>query len=353
MTGNHLGKLFRVTTFGESHGQAVGCIVEGCPPGLALDESIIQPFLDRRRPGQSHYTTQRRESDQIQILSGLFQGMTTGAPIAMMVMNEDARSRDYEEIKDLFRPGHADFTYQHKYGIRDWRGGGRASARETLARVAAGAIAELFLKQVVGIELFVYLKQMGAIILGEDDLAHIDDNPFFTADSSKIAQLTDLIQQVRREGDSIGALVHGCAHGVPIGLGEPVFDKLGASLAHAMMSIPAAKAFEIGDGMRVVTQKGSVHRDIISPDGFLSNHAGGMLGGISTGQDIHINVAFKPTSSIPQPVETTTKTGQPAIIATKGRHDPCVGIRAVPVVRAMMALVLMDHWLLMKTYEKN
>ncbi|MFC3908154.1 chorismate synthase [Legionella dresdenensis] len=345
MSGNTFGKLFTVTSFGESHGKALGCIVDGCPPGLPLSEDAIQPFLDKRKPGQSKYTTQRRENDQVEILSGVFEGLTTGTPIALLIQNSDQRSSDYDEIKDLFRPGHADFTYHQKYGHRDYRGGGRSSARETAARVAAGAIARIYLKEQLGIEITGYLKQMGSISLdfvSRDDIAN---NPFFCPNQHQVQQLIDLIDQLRRQGDSIGARVNVIATGVPPGFGDPVFDKLDATLASAMMSINAVKGVEIGSGFGAVTQTGSEHRDEITNAGFLTNHAGGILGGISTGQAIEVSMALKPTSSIIKPGKTITRFGEETTVITKGRHDPCVGIRAVPIAEAMMALVLMDHFL--------
>jgi chorismate synthase len=345
MSGNTFGTLFTVTTFGESHGPAIGCIVDGCPPGLLLTEADIQPFLDKRKPGQSKYTTQRREADKVQILSGVFEGKTTGTPIALLINNEDQRSSDYTEIKNLFRPGHADFTYHHKYGHRDYRGGGRSSARETAARVAAGAIARLYLKQHLQIDIVGYLQQMGDVIIECIDEAEISNNAFFCPNATQIEILADTIDALRRQGDSIGARIKVIARGVPVGLGEPVFDKLDAELAYAMMSINAVKGVEIGAGFDVVTQNGSVHRDEMSTLGFLTNHAGGILGGISTGQDIEISLALKPASSITKPGKTITVEGQNTNVVTKGRHDPCVGMRAVPIAEAMMALVLMDHYL--------
>lgn len=345
MSGNSLGTLFRVTTFGESHGPAIGCVVDGCPPRFALTAEAIQPFLDKRRPGLSKYTSQRREPDKVQILSGVFDGLTTGAPIALLILNEDERPRDYDAIKNLYRPGHADFTYQQKYGCRDYRGGGRASARETAARVAAGAIARLYLQQHAGITIRGFLQQVGPIQLAFEDESAIDKNAFFCPNHHQVSALETYLDALRREGDSIGARVGVIARGVPVGLGEPVFDRLDAALAHAMMSINAVKGVEIGAGFDVVTQLGSVHRDEMTSNGFLSNHAGGVLGGISTGQTVSVSVALKPTSSIVKPGKTITTDGRDAIIVTKGRHDPCVGMRAVPVVEAMMALVLMDQYL--------
>ncbi len=345
MPGNTFGTLFAVTTFGESHGPAIGCIVDGCPPGMVLDSSLIQPFLDKRKPGQSAYTTQRREEDIVHILSGVFAGKTTGTPITLLIHNTDSRSRDYEEIKDLFRPGHADFTYYHKYKHRDYRGGGRASARETAARVAAGAIARLYLQQYLQVEIVGYLQQMGDLVLDFEDAQEIARNAFFCPNNKQIPQLEAYINQLRREGDSVGACIKVSAHGVFAGLGDPVFDKLDATLAYAMMSINAVKGVEIGDGFAAAAQRGSAHRDEMNAHGFLSNHAGGILGGISTGQTIDVRLALKPTSSIVTPGQTIDTEGREHTIVTKGRHDPCVGIRAVPIAEAMMALVLMDHYL--------
>ncbi|WP_131777901.1 chorismate synthase [Legionella bozemanae] len=345
MSGNTFGTLFAVTTFGESHGPAIGCVVDGCPPGLQLREEDIQPFLDKRKPGQSKYTTQRREEDEVQILSGVFEGKTTGAPIALLIHNTDQRSRDYEEIKNLFRPGHADFTYHHKYGHRDYRGGGRSSARETAARVAAGAIARLYLQRYLNLEIVGYLQQMGDLVLHFADEAEINNNPFFCPNATQIQDLADAIEHLRRQGDSAGARVKVIAKNVPVGLGDPVFDKLDATLAYAMMSINAVKGVEVGAGFSAVNQLGSVHRDQMSRQGFLSNHAGGILGGISTGQNIEVSIALKPTSSITTPGKTLDVFGDEVTVVTKGRHDPCVGIRAVPIAEAMMALVLMDHYL--------
>lgn len=345
MSGNSIGTLFTVTTFGESHGPALGCIVDGCPPGFSLQEGDIQPFLDKRKPGQSKFTSQRREDDRVRILSGVFEGKTTGAPIALLIENTDQRSSDYNDIKDLFRPGHADFTYHHKYGHRDYRGGGRSSARETAARVAAGAIARLYLQRHLNIEIVGYLKQMGDLVLAYDDETEIPNNPFFCPNNHQIQNLAESIETLRRNGDSVGARVEVIARGVPPGFGDPVFDKLDASLAFAMMSINAVKGVEIGAGFGSVTQLGSVHRDQMTRKGFLSNNAGGILGGISTGQDIVVSMALKPTSSITTPGKTMNTAGEEVTVVTKGRHDPCVGIRAVPIAEAMMALVLMDHYL--------
>ena len=345
MSGNTFGKLFTVTTFGESHGPSIGCIVDGCPPLIELEAKDIQPFLDKRKPGQSKYTSQRREDDQVEILSGVFEGKTTGAPIALLIKNNDQRSSDYKDIKDLFRPGHADFTYHHKYGHRDYCGGGRSSARETAARVAAGAIARIYLKRELNIDIIGYLQEMVSIVVDFEDQNEINNNPFFCPNKHQSEKLANYIETLRREGDSIGARVGVLARGVPIGLGDPVFDKLDATLAHAMMSINAVKGVEIGSGFNVVRERGSEHRDEISSKGFLSNHAGGILGGISSGQDIILSLAVKPTSSITTKGKTINTKGDDATIVTKGRHDPCVGIRAVPIAEAMMALVLMDHYL--------
>lgn len=345
MAGNTFGTLFTLTTFGESHGPAIGCIVDGCPPGMSLCAEDIQPFLDKRKPGQSKFTTQRREDDKVQILSGVFEGKTTGAPIALIIQNMDQRSSDYSEIKDLFRPGHADFTYHHKYGHRDYRGGGRSSARETAARVAAGAIARLYLGRHLNIEIVGYMKQMGDLVLDFESETEINNNPFFCPNDKQIKALEDYIVQLRRQGDSVGARVNVVAKNVPVGLGDPVFDKLDATLAYAMMSINAVKAVEVGAGFSSVNQLGSIHRDQMSAKGFLSNHAGGILGGISTGQYIEVSMALKPTSSIVTPGRTQNTAGKEVEVVTKGRHDPCVGIRAVPIAEAMMALVIIDHYL--------
>ena len=345
MSGNSIGSLFVVTTFGESHGRALGCIVDGCPPGMALNEEDIQKDLERRRPGRSRHTTQRKEPDKVQILSGVFEGVTTGTPIGLVIENKDQRSKDYGDIKDKFRPGHADYTYQQKYGIRDYRGGGRSSARETTMRVAAGAIARKYLLQHLGIEIRGYLSQLGPIELGATDLSFVDQNPFFCADPDRIDELESFMDELREQGDSIGAKISILATNVPPGLGEPVFDKLEAALAHGLMSINAVKGVELGAGFRAVSQRGSEHRDEIGPDGFSKNDAGGTLGGISSGQDILASIALKPTSSIAIPGKTIDKTGKQTEIVTKGRHDPCVGLRATPIAEAMVALVLMDHYL--------
>ena len=343
MSGNTFGQLFAVTTFGESHGLALGCIVDGTPPGLELSETDIQKELDRRKPGTSKYTTQRKESDQVKILSGVFNGITTGTPIGLLIENTDQKTKDYDKIKHLFRPGHADYTYQQKYGIRDYRGGGRSSARETAMRVAAGAIAKKYLAQRYGIHIRGCLNQMGPIRIEQLDWDFVEKNPFFCPDANKVKELENYLQKIRKEGDSIGAGVHVQASGMLAGLGEPVFAKLDADIAHAMMINKAVKGVEIGAGFECIEQKGSEHRDEISPGGFLSNQAGGILGGISSGQDILVNIALKPTSSILKEGQTIDLMGDPAVITTTGRHDPCVGIRAVPIAEAMLALVLMDH----------
>ncbi|AIR85542.1 chorismate synthase [Pantoea sp. BL1] len=345
MAGNSIGQVFRVTTFGESHGIALGCIVDGVPPGIPLTEADIQHDLDRRRPGTSRYTTQRREPDQVKILSGVFEGVTTGTSIGLLIENTDQRSQDYGAIKDLFRPGHADYTYEQKYGLRDYRGGGRSSARETAMRVAAGAIAKKYLQMKHGIQVRGYLAQIGDVACELKDWSIVEENPFFCPDASKLDALDELMRGLKKEGDSIGAKVTVMAENVPPGLGEPVFDRLDADLAHALMSINAVKGVEIGDGFAVINQRGSQHRDEIRADGFQSNHAGGILGGISSGQTISANLAMKPTSSITVPGKTITREGEEVEMITKGRHDPCVGIRAVPIAEAMMAIVLMDHLL--------
>ena len=345
MAGNSFGQLFRVTTFGESHGLALGAVVDGCPPGLEISEADLQGDLDRRKPGTSRYTTPRREPDEVKILSGVFEGRTTGTSIGLLIENTDQRSKDYSDIKDLFRPGHADYTYHQKYGQRDYRGGGRSSARETAMRVAAGAIAKKYLKQVHGIEITGFLSQLGPIKAEAFDAAQIEQNPFFFPDAGKLEELDQYMRDLKKEGNSIGAKVQVIARNVPVGLGEPVFDRLDADIAHAMMGINAVKGVEIGDGFAVVEQKGSEHRDEMTPAGFASNHAGGILGGISSGQDIVVSMALKPTSSITVPGKTITTEGEATEMITKGRHDPCVGIRAVPIAEAMLALVLMDHLL--------
>ena len=343
MSGNSFGKLFTVTGFGESHGPALGCIVDGCPPGLSLTEADLQVDLDRRKPGKSRHTTQRRESDEVQILSGIFEGKTTGAPIGLIIYNTDQKSKDYADIKDRFRPGHADYTYQQKYGIRDYRGGGRSSARETAMRVAAGAIAKKYLKQKYGTEVRGYLAQLGPVRLELKDWSAVEQNPFFSPDPARVPELEEYMDALRKSGDSVGARINVVATGVPPGLGEPIFDRLDADIGHAMLSINAVKGVEIGAGFACVEQKGSEHRDEITPGGFLGNHAGGVLGGISSGQDVLVSMALKPTSSIRIPGQTVDIHGQPVEVVTTGRHDPCVGIRATPIAEAMLAIVLMDH----------
>lgn len=343
MSGNSFGKLFTVTTFGESHGPALGCIVDGCPPGLSLTEDDLQKDLDRRKPGTSRHTTQRREDDRVRILSGVFEGQTTGTPIGLLIENTDQRSKDYSDIMDRFRPGHADYTYQQKYGGRDYRGGGRSSARETAMRVAAGGIARKYLRQRYGIEIRGYLAQLGPIRAERFDWDQVSKNPFFCPDPDKVPEMEKYMDALRKEGNSIGARINVVAMGVPPGLGEPIFDRLDADIAHALMSINAVKGVEIGAGFASIEQKGTEHRDEISPDGFLSNHAGGVLGGISSGQDIIASLALKPTSSLRLPGRSVNLAGEPVDVVTKGRHDPCVGIRATPIAEAMLAIVLMDH----------
>ena len=345
MSGNTIGKSFCVTTFGESHGLALGCIVDGCPPGLELSAEDLQPDVDRRRTGTSQFVSQRREGDEVRILSGVFEGRTTGSPIGIVIENTDARSRDYDKIKDRFRPGHADYTYQQKYGFRDYRGGGRSSARETVVRVAAGAIARKYLATRLGVTIHGYLSQIGTLEIDPVDPPSAYTNPFFCPDPARVKELEDLIWKVRSDGDSLGARVTVIARGVPPGLGEPVFDRLDADIAHAMMGINAVKAVEIGAGVQAVMQKGSEHRDELTPTGFLSNHAGGTLGGISSGQDVIVHVSFKPTSSIQVPGKTIDVHGEPVDVVTTGRHDPCVGLRGTPIAEAMLAIVLMDHFL--------
>ncbi len=345
MSGNTIGKLFTVTTFGESHGPAMGCIVDGCPPGLELAESDLQKDVDRRRTGTSHFVSQRREADQVRILSGVFEGRTTGTPVGILIENSDARSRDYDKLKDRFRPGHADYTYQQKYGLRDHRGGGRSSARETVMRVAAGAIARKYLAERLGVRIHGYLSRIGPLAIEPVSPESAYENPFFCPDPARIKELEELMWKVREEGDSVGARVTVIATGVPPGLGEPVFDRLDADLAYAMMSVNAVKAVEIGAGVRSAEQKGSEHRDELTPTGFRSNNAGGVLGGISSGQDVIVHVTLKPTSSIQVPGETIDIEGRAVEVVTTGRHDPCVGLRATPICEAMLALVLMDHFL--------
>ncbi len=345
MSGNSIGKLFTVTTFGESHGIALGATIDGCPPGLELSEADLQGDLDRRRPGTSRHTTQRREADQVEILSGVFEGKTTGTPIGLLIKNTDQRSKDYANIAETYRPGHADYVYDHKYGFRDYRGGGRSSARETAMRVAAGGIAKKYLKQQYGIEIRGYLSQLGPIKIEAIDWGAMDNSEFFCPDASKEAELVTYMDALRKEGDSIGAKVNVMATNVPPGLGEPIFDRLDADLAHALMSINAVKGVEIGDGFDCVNSKGTDFRDEMTPEGFLSNHAGGVLGGISSGQEIVASIALKPTSSLHLPGRSINRKGEAIEVVTKGRHDPCVGIRATPIAEAMMAIVLMDHML--------
>ncbi|AWH90666.1 chorismate synthase [Buchnera aphidicola (Melanaphis sacchari)] len=345
MAGNTIGKIFRVTTFGESHGVSLGCIIDGMPPGLDLSIQDLQNDLNRRRPGNSRYTTERRELDQVKILSGVFNGFTTGTSIGLIINNTDQRSTDYDQIKNLFRPGHADYTYEKKYGIRDYRGGGRSSARETAMRVAAGSIAKKYLYNQFGIKIRAYLSAMGHIKCSFKSWEEVEKNSFFCADSKKVIYLENLIKKLKKSGDSIGAEITIVAENVPIGLGEPVFDKLDADLAHALMSINASKGVEIGDGFSVINQKGSEHRDEIDSKGFKSNHCGGILGGISNGEKILLKVAFKPTSSIRKIGNTVDLKNKEQKIIVKGRHDPCVGIRAVPITEAMVGIVLMDHLL--------
>ncbi len=343
MSGNSFGKLFTLTTAGESHGEALLGIVDGCPPGMKLTEEDLQGDLDLRKPGSSRHTTQRRESDAIKIVSGTFEGVTTGTPIGLLIENTDQRPRDYSNIANSFRPGHADFTYQQKYGLRDYRGGGRSSARETAIRVAAGGIAKKYLNEKYGIEIHGYLSQLGPITFDDFDWAEVHNNPFFCPDSSKVPKLEKYMDNLRKSGDSIGARINIVASKMITGLGEPIFDRLDADIAHAMMSINAVKGIEIGSGFDAVNQKGSEHRDSITPDGFTSNNSGGILGGISSGQDLLVSIALKPTSSIRLPTESIDKKGQSTEISTTGRHDPCVGIRATPIAEAMLAITLMDH----------
>jgi chorismate synthase len=345
MSGNSIGKLFCVTSFGESHGVAIGCIIDGCPPGMELSEADIQPDLDRRRPGTSRHTTQRREPDKVQILSGVFEGKTTGTPIGLIIHNQDQRSKDYSEIVDRFRPGHADYTYLQKYGIRDHRGGGRSSARETAMRVAAGAVAKKYLKESLGVEVRGYLSRLGPLRPEQFEWGQVSKNPFFFPDEAKVPELEAYMDQLRKDGNSVGAEITVVADGIPPGLGEPIFDRLDAEIAHSLMSINAAKGVEIGAGFESVEQKGTEHRDEMTPEGFLSNNAGGILGGISTGQSIIAKVAFKPTSSIRLGGRTVNTKAEAVEVVTKGRHDPCVGIRATPIVEAMLAITLIDHLL--------
>lgn len=351
MSGNSFGKLFTVTSFGESHGKAIGCIVDGCPPGLELSEEDLQIDLDRRKPGTSRYTTQRKEADQVKILSGVFEGKTTGTSIGLLIENTDQRSKDYSNIANTFRPAHADYAYMQKYGVRDYRGGGRSSARETAMRVAAGAIAKKYLRERFGIEIQGYLSQLGPIKVEQVDMSIVESNPFFCPDANKITEMEDYMKALNKEGNSIGAKITVKATGVPPGLGEPIFDRIDADLAHALMSINAVKGVEIGAGFDCIEQKGTEHRDEMTPQGFLSNNAGGVLGGISTGQDIVANIALKATSSIRLPGKSIDREGNAIEVVTHGRHDPCVGIRATPIAEAMMALVVMDH--LMRNRGQN
>lgn len=343
MAGSTLGHLFRITTFGESHGPAIGAVIDGCPPGMTLSVEDIQGDLDRRRPGTSRHVTQRQEEDKVEILSGVFEGKTTGTPIALMIRNTDQRSQDYGNILDTFRPGHADYTYWHKYGIRDPRGGGRSSARLTAPVVAAAAVAKKWLAEQHGIKFYGYMTQLGDIEIPFEDASHIPNNPFFAANANIIPELENYMDSLRKAGDSCGARLTVVATGVPVGMGEPIFDKLDADIAHAMMGINAVKGVEMGAGFKSVTQKGSEHGDEMFADGFASNNAGGTVGGISSGQDIVVSIAIKPTSSIMSPKQSLDRAGQPTTVQTKGRHDPCVGIRATPIAEAMLALVIMDH----------
>ena len=343
MSGNTIGTLFTLTSFGESHGAAIGGVVDGCPPGLSLSEEDLQIDLDRRKPGTSRHVTQRQEADAVEILSGVFEGKTTGAPIGLLIRNTDQRSQDYSKIMDTFRPGHADYTYAQKYGVRDYRGGGRSSARETAIRVAAGAIAKKWLHERFGVTVRGYMSQLGEIEIPFQTWDCVNDNPFFSPNTDVLPQLEAYLDNIRAERDSVGARVTVVAEGCPVGWGEPVFDRLDADIAHAMMSINAVKGVEIGAGFAAISQRGSVHSDEMTPTGFITNHAGGMLGGISTGQEIRVNIALKPTSSIPQPRRSIDKAGNAVEMQTTGRHDPCVGVRATPIAEAMLAIVLMDH----------
>ncbi|BCM25772.1 chorismate synthase [Methyloradius palustris] len=343
MSGNTIGTLFTLTSFGESHGAAIGGVIDGCPPGLALTAADIQIELDRRKPGTSRHVTQRKESDTVEILSGVFEGKTTGAPIGLLIRNEDQRSQDYGNIADTFRPGHADYTYWKKYGIRDYRGGGRSSARETAVRVAGGAIAKKWLSERYGVTIHGYMSQMGEIDIPFQSLDFVNQNPFFSPNAEIVPELESYLDKIRAERDSVGARISVIAQGVPVGWGEPVYDRLDAEIAYAMMSINAVKGVEVGAGFASVAQRGSVHSDEMTPQGFASNHAGGILGGISSGQDITVNIALKPTSSIPQGRQSIDKQGNAVTMQTNGRHDPCVGVRATPIAEAMLALVLMDH----------
>jgi len=343
MSGNSIGKLFTLTTAGESHGEALIGIVDGCPPGMSLTEADLQGDLDLRKPGTSRHTTQRREEDKVKILSGTFEGVTTGTPIGLIIQNTDQRSKDYSNISNSFRPGHADYTYQQKYGLRDYRGGGRSSARETAMRVAAGGIAKKYLLEKYGIKIRGYMAQLGPIKIEDFDWNEVHNNPFFCPDASKVTDLEDYMDALRKSGDSIGARINIVASGMPVGLGEPIFDRLEADVAHGMMSINAVKGVEIGAGFGVVSQKGTEHRDPLTPEGFVSNNAGGTLGGISSGQDLLVSIALKPTSSLRLPIQSIDINGDVDEVVTKGRHDPCVGVRATPIAEAMLALTLMDH----------
>ena len=345
MSGNSFGNSFVVTTFGESHGAALGCVIDGCPPGLSLTTEDIQKDLDRRKPGSSKYTTQRKEDDKVEILSGVFEGITTGTPIGLIIRNNDQKSKDYDDLKDVFRPSHADYVYSKKYGHRDHRGGGRSSARETAMRVAAGAIAKKYLNEKLGIKIMGYLSQIGPIKISNIDMNQIDKNPFFCPDVDVLEDIENLIDSLRKQGDSTGAKIEVCATNLPIGLGEPVFDKLEADLAKGLMSINAVKGFEIGKGFGLVNAKGSESRDEMTPEGYKSNNSGGISGGISTGQDLNLSIALKPTSSINKEGETIDSSGESKQIKVKGRHDPCVGVRATPIAESMTAIVIMDHFL--------
>lgn len=348
MSGSTLGKLFCVTNFGESHGPAIGCVVDGCPPGISLDLEDIQCDLDRRKPGTSRHVTQRREGDVVEILSGVYEGKTTGAPIALLIRNEDQKSKDYGNIAESFRPGHADYTYWQKYGIRDHRGGGRSSARLTAPTVAAGAIAKKWLREKVGVDIRGYLAQIGPNKIPFQSWDVVNTNPFFSPNAEIVPALETFMDQLRKSGDSCGARINVVASGVPVGWGDPIYDRLDASIAHAMMGLNAVKGVEIGAGFASVEQSGTQHSDEMTPTGFLSNNAGGILGGISTGQDILVSIAIKPTSSIRLDRQTIDKAGQPVVINTHGRHDPCVGIRATPIAEALLALVLIDHALMQR-----
>ena len=351
MAGSTLGKLFTVTNFGESHGTAIGCVIDGCPPGMPLSEADIQVELDRRRPGTSRHVTQRQEPDQVQILSGIYEGKTTGTPIALIIFNQDQRSKDYSNISSSFRPGHADFTYWNKFGIRDPRGGGRSSARLTAPTVAAGAVAKKWLEMTYGTKIRGYMSQLGPIPIPFQSWEHVPNNPFFAASTDVLPELESYMDNLRRDGDSIGARIEVVAENVPVGLGEPIYDRLDADIAYAMMGLNAVKGVSIGAGFDCVEQRGSEHGDEITPEGFLSNHAGGILGGISSGQDITVSLAMKPTSSIRVERQSINTANEPVVVQTLGRHDPCVGIRATPIAEALLALVLIDHALMQKAYQ--